>query len=165
MECSPHITAAAGYFQERLTDAGKKNLIGMVVKLYTFSRITADTATSDVDWLRPIIEAHDEVCGEPSPTALWDPNLHQIVQKVLRPKFLEKLFLHDRVLNAIWAALGSFNDDDAATEDEGGDTKAEELGSQSTDERLEQLLNQIDSEMGEVSDIEDTNSRKPLNNI
>ncbi|KAI4273776.1 MAG: hypothetical protein LQ337_004408 [Flavoplaca oasis] len=160
MECSPQITAAAGYLQKRLADAGKENLIEMVVKLYTFSRITADMATSDAGWLRPIIEAHDEVCGEPSPTALCDPNLHQLVQKVLRPKFLEKLSLHDRVLNAIWAALGSFNDDDAASEDEegeGGDTTAEDLA---TDERLEQLLNQIDSEMGEESDIEDTDGLK-----
>ncbi|KAL8882167.1 MAG: hypothetical protein Q9215_002389 [Flavoplaca cf. flavocitrina] len=177
-EASPKIRAAARALQARLNDAGKENLIEMVIKFYTFSHIAANAAKKDANWLRPIIQAHDQVCGEPRPC---DPNFHRLIQQVLRPKYLEKVNLRDRVLNTIWEALGSFNDEDAAVgsaaEDnnhEGEDYEdameeqdigihafsssqtAQEAGSQAARELMELNLNRLDREMGEESDLEGT---------
>ncbi|KAL9023113.1 MAG: hypothetical protein Q9180_008383, partial [Flavoplaca navasiana] len=86
----------------------------MVVKFYTFGRVTAKASMAEAHWLRGLVDEHVSICDSPTPNAACHPAYHDLMRKVLRPKWVEKMTSHYRILNVIWEALGPFNDEDAA---------------------------------------------------
>ncbi|KAL8799103.1 MAG: hypothetical protein Q9182_006136 [Xanthomendoza sp. 2 TL-2023] len=131
--CSTAIKEAAADLEERLEDAGKKDLIGIVIKFYTYTRMTADLAELDKSWLRDIICLHDFLYNH-TPDYSCDRAYHQLIRFMIEPRFLSQCNLQERIIGSIWEALGSFNNEDAAAradeeddEDNNGDKSGEEV--------------------------------------
>ncbi|KAL8668253.1 MAG: hypothetical protein Q9202_000231 [Teloschistes flavicans] len=116
------INEAAKALQDRLDDAGKENVVEMVVDLYRLSRAAGKKADEDAAHLEQVFSINENRCRDP---ATWDTWLAMKV----RPHTMDCL---------ISTVLGMFSDEEAAalaadSVADAEDTEAEALSEEGED--------------------------------
>ncbi|KAL8879126.1 MAG: hypothetical protein Q9198_003203, partial [Flavoplaca austrocitrina] len=100
MKSYPEIEKAAAKVEKRLRDAGPGELTAMVVKFYTLSRIAAENAKEDIDWLQNVFKDIDK--------------RGKTFREIVEMKCSHKNILHGSIIGDIAEALAEYGDEVAA---------------------------------------------------